>query len=127
MKFILLLFASVLAATQPPRFEASRVGIEFEETVDNNKYGKGKLTLLTSSPVLGTEGTLYAVDVASVKGPAKAQVLLADEGVPSMALVNAAKGPVFALGDSWIYNEYIDTKDNAQLVTAVFRHPMLRK
>jgi len=61
MKFILLLFASVLAA-QPPRLEASRVGIEFEETVDNNKYGKGKLTLLTSSPVLGTEGTLYAVD-----------------------------------------------------------------
>lgn len=42
-------------------------------------------------------------------------------------LVTAGKGAVFALGDPWIYNEYIDTKDNRRLVTAVFRHLLSQK
>ena len=106
---------------------ASRFGIEFLETVYKNTDGKSKLTLRTSNPILGEPGTFYAVDVAPLKVPAKAQVLLADEGTPLMVLVTAGKGAVFALGDPWIYNEYIDTKDNRRLVTAVFRHLMSHK
>ncbi|MEP6539472.1 MAG: hypothetical protein ABJF23_29310 [Bryobacteraceae bacterium] len=106
---------------------AARFGIEFEETVYRNKEGKSKLTILTSSPLLGAPGTFYAVDVAPLKVPVSAQVMLAEEGTALMALVPASKGSVFALGDPWIYNEYIDTRDNRRLVTAAFRNLMTRR
>jgi len=48
--------------------------------------------------------------------------LLADQKVPIMALVPVGKGFVFALGDPWLYNEYIGRKDNRQVADHLFRY-----
>ena len=39
-----------------------------------------------------------------------------------MALAHLGKGEVFALGDPWVYNEYIDHKNNRAIVTNLFRY-----
>ena len=41
-----------------------------------------------------------------------------------MALAHSGKGLVFALGDPWIYNEYIGHKDNRRIATNLFRSLM---
>ena len=50
-----------------------------------------------------------------------AEPVLVDHGINIMALTRYGKGLVFAAGDPWIYNEYIDHKDNRQIATKLFR------
>ena len=49
-------------------------------------------------------------------------MLLADQGTPVMAMAHAGQGEVFALGDPWIYNEYIDLKNNRAIAANLFRN-----
>ena len=62
------------------------------------------------------------MDVAplEVKSPA-AQVLLAESNTPLMVQVKHGKGEVAALGDPWLYNEYIGSSDNRRLGLDLFR------
>ena len=62
------------------------------------------------------------MEVAPLKVSAEVKVLLADHGTPIMALAQAGKGEVFALGDPWIYNEYIDHKNNRAIAANLFRN-----
>ena len=64
---------------------------------------------------------MYLVEVAPFKVSEDVNILLADHGTPIMALAHAGKGEVFALGDPWIYNEYIDHKNNRVIATNLFR------
>ena len=61
------------------------------------------------------------MEVAPLKVEANVKVLLADHGTPIMALANVGQGEVFALGDPWIYNEYINHKNNRAVATNLFR------
>jgi hypothetical protein len=56
----------------------------------------------------------YLVEVAPLQVSGKADILLEDYGI-------AGQGKVFALGDSWIYNKYIDHKQNREIATNLFR------
>ena len=38
-----------------------------------------------------------------------------------MTSIREGKGLVIALGDPWVYNEYLYTKDNRQIVEELFR------
>ena len=96
---------------------AARFGIRFVEGKHADANGNSKLKLKTASG-----GVFYAVDVAplEVKNPA-AKVLLAEGNTPLMVLVSHGKGAVFALGDPWLYNEYIGSSDNRRLGLDLFR------
>jgi hypothetical protein len=53
-------------------------------------------------------------------------LIIADPDTPAEATVNYGKGLVAALGDPWIYNEYINSRDNHRMAENLFRrllHP----
>jgi unsaturated rhamnogalacturonyl hydrolase len=56
----------------------------------------------------------------------KSETLLSDGNTPIMALVRHGAGLVVALGDPWIYNEYINSKDNHRMAESLFRFLLKR-
>lgn len=100
---------------------AARFGIEFVETTYPKVVGKGILTITGPHPIFENGLMLYLIEIAPLKVSSDVEVILADKGTPVMALAHVGKGRVFALGDPWAYNEYIDRKDNRRIVTNLFR------
>jgi hypothetical protein len=103
---------------------AREFGIRFIEKKYANRAGASKLTLEVPPyhGVLAGGGAFYAVDVAPLEiTAAGAQVLIDDRQTPLMALVRFGQGQVVALGDPWVYNEYIGTRDNRRLAESLFR------
>ena len=102
---------------------ANRFGIEFEERKHTDAQGNGKLTLQTGNAGWFTPGLkFYGVDLAPLKITAKnAETLLAERETIMMAAVPIGKGKVIALGDPWLYNEYLYTQDNRRIAEELFR------
>src|SRR5262249_8336366 len=74
-------------------------------------------------PVLAGGGAFYAVDVAPLRVAARdAQILVADRDTDLMALVGFGRGQVVALGDPWLYNEYIGRRGNRRLGESLFEY-----
>jgi unsaturated rhamnogalacturonyl hydrolase len=103
---------------------AARFGIEFIEGKHATPAGVTKLKLKGGKAPVFTDGLeFYAVDVAPLKlTNKKAEVLLAEGDTPIMAVVPHGKGFVFALGDPWLYNEYINSSNNRQIGENLFRY-----
>jgi len=100
---------------------ARRFGIEFLEETYPKVQGKGILIAKGDAPIFEGAPEVYLVEVAPLKVSAGVKVLLADHGTPIMALAEAGKGKVFAVGDPWVYNEYIDFKNNRAIAANLFR------
>ena len=102
---------------------ARRFGIEFEERKHTDASGQSKLALQTSPGGWFTPGLkFYAVDLAPLRLTTQnATTLLAERETPMMTSIREGKGLVIALGDPWVYNEYLYTKDNRQIVEELFR------
>jgi unsaturated rhamnogalacturonyl hydrolase len=47
--------------------------------------------------------------------------VLTDNGTVVMALSRVGRGIVFAVGDPWLYDEYIERNDNPRVATNLFR------
>lgn len=104
---------------------AFEFGIRFRESKHADAKGLSKLTIQVPpyNNVLFGGGAFYAVDVAPLELTAPgAQILIADGDAVIMALVRHGKGEVLALGDPWLYNEYIGTRDNRRLAASLFRY-----
>jgi unsaturated rhamnogalacturonyl hydrolase len=108
---------------------ATKFGVTFVEGKHATAAGVTKLRLKgPANPVF--EGTLefYAVDVAPLKiTHAKPEVLLSESSVPLMAILKHGKGAVFALGDPWLYDEYIASADNTRIGENLFRYLLWTK
>ncbi len=100
---------------------AGRFGIQFLEETYPKVQGKGILVAKGEGPLFAGAPEVYLVEVAPLKLSGEARPLLSDHGTPIMAEAVAGKGRVFALGDPWIYNEYIDKKDNRAIATKLFQ------
>jgi unsaturated rhamnogalacturonyl hydrolase len=102
---------------------AAAFGIEFIEKTHRDAKADLKVTIPVpeDSPIFSGPAFFYAVGIAPLKLQASVQRLLSDNGETIMALAKSGKGLVFALGDPWVYNEYIDTKDNRKIATDLFR------
>lgn len=92
---------------------AGEFGIHFNDDsynrVQKREFEQGKVMVPVGNEVF-SEQKLYMKEVSSidVKSPAKA--ILTAEGKNIGAIAKVGKGTVFALGDPWCYNEYIDGK-----------------
>ena len=92
---------------------AGEFGIHFNDDsynrVQKREFEQGKVMVPDGNEVF-SEQKLYMKEVSSidVKSPAKA--ILTAEEKNSGAIAKFGKGTVFALGDPWCYNEYIDGK-----------------
>jgi unsaturated rhamnogalacturonyl hydrolase len=108
---------------------AKRFGVEFDPGPHQDEKGQIKLTLKTPAGGKLLEGGLhfYAVQVAPLILTAKDRdVLLESNGKPMMALIRHGRGRVVALGDPWLYNEYIRSQDNYRLGEGLFRALLAR-
>lgn len=102
---------------------AMKFGVQFVEGKYVNPQGVSKVHLKSNHAVFAGDLDFYAVDLAPLKISAhKPEILLADNGIDLMARVKHGKGSVLALGDPWLYNEYINTGNNRQIGENLFRY-----
>lgn len=101
---------------------AEQFGIEFIEDTIPKVAGKGILRVEGHGPIFEGAPRFYAVELAPLRlfKNSRADVLLAYQGTPVMVLAHASRGLVFALGDPWVYNEYINRDDNEKIARKLF-------
>ena len=93
---------------------ATKFGIQFIENslnkVEGDHYESGAFSIPKNDSIFKTAKKIYIKELSSIKltGPATAHFKNANGDV-IMAITNVGKGRVFAVGDPWFYNEYINT------------------
>lgn len=89
-----------------------RFGIHFNEDSRNHVEGKqfeqGALYLPAGNPVFAHTKKIYIKEISTLKLSPPATSVFNDKGDVIMAVSKVGKGAVFAVGDPWFYNEYLD-------------------
>jgi len=99
---------------------ASHFGIEFLEQTFPKVSGKAILEATGSDAIFEAGLKAYLVEVAPLKLTLPAQSMMKVDGTDIMALARVGSGMVFALGDPWLYDEYIERADNVKIATNLF-------
>jgi unsaturated rhamnogalacturonyl hydrolase len=90
-----------------------KFGMHFNENsinhVTGNQFEMGALYMQSADAIFKTSKKVYIKELAtlSLKDPAKA-AYKNSAGDVIMATAKVGKGTVFAVGDPWFYNEYLD-------------------
>ena len=91
---------------------ANRFGIHFNEDSYNkvvgNEFEGGSINIPAGNPILPTTKKIYQKEICSFTLKAPALALLKKENLVVFAVAKIGKGTVFATGDPWLYNEYVD-------------------
>ena len=87
-------------------------GIEFNKDskyrVQNNNFVEGRVVTNENNQIFKTPRQLFLKEISTLKLSSPAKSVLEANGDKIMSVAKYGKGTVFALGDPWIYNEYID-------------------
>lgn len=93
---------------------SSRFGIHFNEDqfnpVLNRQWEQGAVMVPASHSIFTSPKKLYLKEVSTLQVSAPATTILSKDSKNIMAIAKHGKGVVFAVGDPWIYNEYIDNR-----------------
>lgn len=91
---------------------AEHFGIHFNEDSRNDVVGKdfevGAFSDLPDIPMFEGVRKIYLKEISTLRISGKAKAELVNNGDVIMASAKYGKGFVFAVGDPWFYNEYID-------------------
>ena len=91
---------------------AKKFGIRFNHVslypVINRDWEMGAVKNLPDHPLFKGVTKIYIKEVSDMKLSKNAKAILNENGKVLMAESNFGNGYVFAIGDPWIYNEYID-------------------
>jgi unsaturated rhamnogalacturonyl hydrolase len=91
---------------------AAAFGIQFKRDsrnrVQNNEYETGRISPTPSHPIFKTARSLFLKELSTLELLPPAKPMLEDRGDVIMAVSKLGKGTVFAVGDPWLYNEYVD-------------------
>lgn len=91
---------------------AGKFGIHFNEVsihkVEGTKYDMGKFDKFPKHPLFDKIKQIYLKEISTLKLSKSAKPILKEGKEVIMASSKISKGFVFAVGDPWIYNEYID-------------------
>ena len=91
---------------------ASEFGMHFNHVtlnhVEKRNWNMGAITSFSNNPIFKGVSKIYMKDVASISISGTAKPVLVKDGAVFMAESKIGKGYVLAVGDPWIYNEYID-------------------
>jgi len=91
---------------------ASQFGMTFNHVtlhpVTGTDFEMGASKNLPDHPLFKGVKKIYIKEVSDIKLSGKAKAILAEDGKVLIAETKFGKGYVFAIGDPWIYNEYID-------------------
>jgi hypothetical protein len=112
---VLVLMANDSANVELPHFNilTKRFGMHFNDdlqnhVIDDAHFYDGTITI-SNNPIFKTAKKVFLKDVCSIglSGDAK-PALLATNGAVVAAITKYGKGTVFAVGDPWFYNEYVN-------------------
>lgn len=91
---------------------AKEFGIQFKQDsrnrVQGNEYAMGRIAPPAEHPIFKTARSLFLKEISTLILASPAKPMLEDKGDVIMAVAKSGKGTVFALGDPWLYNEYVD-------------------
>ncbi len=80
--------------------------------VDGKKFEMGAIYVSQNNSIFKTANKLYLKEISTLKHIRTAFTnvfsVCYDRGDVLMAIANSGKGTVFAVGDPWLYNEYVD-------------------
>ncbi|MCX6132817.1 MAG: rhamnogalacturonan acetylesterase [Ignavibacteriales bacterium] len=89
-----------------------KFGIHFNEDsrnkVTGNAYDMGKFDVFPDHPMFKGLKKIYMKEVSTLTIESPASAVLTDHGDVIIAYAKVGKGGVFAVGDPWLYNEYIE-------------------
>ncbi|MEO7482185.1 MAG: glycoside hydrolase family 88 protein, partial [Ferruginibacter sp.] len=91
---------------------AGKFGIHFNENYRNmvkaDEYGTGTFNIAPNHEIFKTTRKIYLKEICTLTLQSPARSVLTDNGDVIMAVSKLGKGTVFAVGDPWMYNEYLD-------------------
>ncbi|MGD1045974.1 MAG: rhamnogalacturonan acetylesterase [Bacteroidota bacterium] len=93
---------------------AEHFGIHFNEDSYHKVVGKafetGKNENLPDHPIFKRVRQIFTKEVCTLWIQKPAEPVLVEDSLVLMATAHFGKGLVFAVGDPWLYNEYMDTR-----------------
>lgn len=93
---------------------SEKFGIHFNEDshnrVKNDAFEQGAVMTPDNHEIFKASKKLYVKEYSSLKVSSPAKTVLKSGDNDLMAVAKYGKGTVFALGDPWIYNEYVGGK-----------------
>ncbi|MCF0058841.1 glycoside hydrolase family 88 protein [Dyadobacter sp. CY356] len=111
---VLMLMANDTSNCEIPHFnELAKVfGIQFtnknRNMVQGTQFEQGRIDVTTDRNIFTSATKLYIKELSPLSLTNNAKSALTDHGDIIMAVSKYGKGTVFAIGDPWIYNEYLD-------------------
>jgi hypothetical protein len=112
---VLVLMANDSANVELPHFNilAARFGMHFNDDLQNHVTDDAHFsdgTIITGNgPVFKTPRKVFLKDVCSIALAGKGKpALLSTNGAVIAVVIKYGKGTVFAVGDPWLYNEYVN-------------------
>jgi unsaturated rhamnogalacturonyl hydrolase len=91
---------------------SSKFGIQFNKDrkfeVFNNDYKMGGVNIAAGNEIFKTANRIFVKEISTLSVSGKARPIVSANGDIVMAVAPYGKGTVFAIGDPWIYNEYLD-------------------
>lgn len=111
---ILILMANDSGNAELKNFNklSSRFGILFHEDhfnfVQGNQFDQGAIQIPTRHPIFKLSSKIFIKEMATLQITKPATSVLGKDGKILMAVANYGKGAVLAIGDPWLYNEYVD-------------------
>jgi unsaturated rhamnogalacturonyl hydrolase len=111
---VLVMMANDSANVELPHFNqlAQRFGIHWSDSsrnmVKNNQYETGAIYIPKNNPIFPSVNKIFLKEICllNLQPPAKASVSQDRDAIVAVAKIG--KGTVFAVGDPWLYNEYVD-------------------
>ena len=111
---VLVLLGNDLGRAEFDHFNglAKQFGIQFKQDsrnrVQGNEFATGRIVPPAQHPIFKTARSLFLKEISTLALTSPAKPMLQDQGDVIMAVAKLGKGTVFALGDPWLYNEYVD-------------------
>jgi unsaturated rhamnogalacturonyl hydrolase len=94
---------------------SEKFGIHFNEDSKNrvtgNNFDVGKFNKFPDQPIFKNVKQIYLKEISTLKLSGNAKPILEHKSDVIMASSDFGKGFVFAVGDPWFYNEYIDNRN----------------
>ena len=90
---------------------STKFGMKFNQDSRNRVQGRNfeqGAVLLTPNEIFQKTSKLYLKEISTIQVSAPAKALVQDGNDTLMAVAKYGKGTVFAVGDPWLYNEYVD-------------------
>ncbi len=91
---------------------AERFGIHFNEDsknhVDGNNFSQGAILIPAGHSIFKTTKKIYIKELSTITAKSPAMIALKNGDDNIIAVSKYGRGTVFAVGDPWFYNEYMD-------------------